>query len=123
MQIRALLAIFVSLIVLPSVSLATSCEDIVGRGSYQDSGKFTRAPSYLGCAIGQLIGGVVGVPVTVVYAPAAGLSGHAKGKDLRSPIEDGAELGGNVVSHLLGFPFFLVETIFRSGSSYDQSAH
>lgn len=100
---------------LPSLALAVSCEEIINGGNYAKRGWFTRGPAYVGCALGQGVGSVIGVPVAAVYMPLNAACGEKDCEKLNSPVEDGGEIGGIVLSHVVGFPFFLVEAIFASG--------
>lgn len=100
-----------------STASARPCEEIIDTGSYQTSSSFTTGPARVGCYVGQALGGVAGIPVMAVYTPTKALcdSSEDSCKDAASPIECGGSLVGNMLSHAIGFPFFLLETIFTGG--------
>ncbi len=105
----------VALFMIPSVALAVPCEEIIDSGNYAKRGWFTRGPAYVGCGLGQAVGGLLGIPFTLIYIPVQGACGEKDCEKLKTPIEDGAELGGIVASHAVGFPFFFLEAVFASG--------
>ena len=108
----AALSVFACAAIVPTAAFATPCKEIIDGGSYRNTAGFTRGPATAGCYVGQAIGGLLGLPVALVYTPiqAACKDGDAACKDSNSPIEDGGAFLGNSLSHLIGFPFFFIES-------------
>ncbi len=92
-----------------------SCEEIIETGPYPYNTYFTKGPGYAGCFAGQAIGGVIGAPFALIYAPVTALTDSEDEEtceDAASPITDAAEFVGRVLGYAVGTPFMLIESIF-----------